>query len=306
MKRRTFIQLSLAGLASGLPAHIAEARTTQPPVLFEPVRQYRGPQDWGFVTIGLGIRGAQLAKELDFALHPEQEALIYADRRTNPTFYQGCFGCSIADALDEIVSGVLLFSLEEPATWQAAVAWANYLLERDVYLKAAVVCTRDATETALLHPLTEFLRGLLDVVVVQPDSNLSTTPKGFHPAIQPARTFLTEPSLIGFDIADLRPIFHDGALALSTSSPALPIGAGGDPGNGVDTCFEQLGGRRISGVVVRWTDGLHLSLNDFDAIRQRLNQRLSGDVVTGVMTGIDLDLEEGDPGMLHAIWTLSA
>ncbi len=305
MNRRTFIQLSLAGLASGLPAYFAEAQTMQPPVLFEPIRQNRGPQDWGFVTIGLGIRGAQLAKGLDFALHPEQEALIYADRRTNPTFYQGCFGCPIAGTLDEIVSGTFLFSLEEPATWHAAVAWANYLLERDVYLKAAVVCTRDV-ETAIVHPLTEHLRGLLDVVVVQPDSTLSTIPRGFHPAIQSARLFLMEPSLIGFDIADLRPIFHDGALALTTSSPALPIGAGGSPGNGIDTCLEQLAGRKIVGVVVRWTDGLHLSIQDFDAIRQRLDERLSGDVVTGVMTGFELDLQEGDPGLLHAVWTLSA
>jgi hypothetical protein len=46
---------------------------------------------------------------------------------------------------------------------------------------------------------------------------------------------------------------------------------------------------------------------DFDEICQRLEQRLGADdVMAGVITGIDPDLPEGGPGMLHAIWTLSA
>ncbi len=306
MKRRTFIQIPLAGLVSGLTVRFPGVQAAQSPTILEQIRHHRADCDWVPLIVGLGSRGRQLAAELDAVLHPEQEALIYADQGIMPTSVQMQVERNVPDLLENNLSCVLLFALDEPAIWPSALAWADQMRKQDVYLKVAVVCVEDV-ETALAHPLTQQLRNVLDAVIIQPDTRSPVIPRGFHPAIQSARMFLTEPSLIGFDMADLHQIFHASTVSIATSSLTLPIGAGGHPGNGVDACFDQLGGRKISGVVVRWTDGLHITMYDFDAICQRLEQRLGADdVVAGVITGIDPDLPEGEPGILHTIWTLSA
>ncbi len=250
--------------------------------------------------VGVVVNWPRVASVLD----SEFPALIYAESSMPSPPTQNRIEYKPEDLLSNAFSGVLIVSIDEPEAWSLALAWASKMHEQNVYMKAAILCVQDI-QTALAHPLTQQLKRHLDTVILQPDYKSVIQPPGFHPAMQSARLFLMEPGLICHDISDIRRVLGGGGTAIATSSRVLPSMLGGSPAEAVDECIAQLAGRQPLGIFARLNDGGNLSSSDFDAITERLSERIGDDVEMGIVVGIESSLPEGEPGLLHAIWALS-
>ncbi len=306
MKRRTFNQVALVGLAAGIGAPLyAGSGLTQSSVR-ECFRHIDSQPDWDWVpfTIGLGRCGRELAAQLDLVIEPEHPALIYAESDMPSPSTPTQINYSEDALLTNAYAGVLIVSLDEPEMWPNAIAWSEKMRAHDVYLTAAIICVPDIN-TGLSHPLTQQLRGDLDTVILQQDCRQKPQPAGFNPALQSARLFLMEPGLICHDIADIRTVLK-GKTAITATSPGLSSRLGGDLKQAVDACYTTLRGRPVSGGIARWSAGLEtLSISDFDAIGNQLGERLSDDFTLLVTMNVDLSASATSPGILHTIWALS-
>ncbi len=305
MKRRIFNQAALASLTASLgsPLHAEHAR--QNDSLIESFRhaEARHEWDWHPFVIGLGQRGRDLATRLDGVVDPDLHSLIYAE--SSPPTPQPRTQVERADKtlVSNAYSGVLIADLDDPNAWPLALTWAEKMQAHDVYMKAGILCAQEI-DTALTHPLTQLLRQSLDTVILQPDCEADPILPGFHPALQTARLFLTEPGLICYDIADIRTILA-GKIAIATSAQAMPSTLGGNPEDAVDTCHAKLQGHRIDGGIARWSTGLDsMNIHDFEAISNRYSTLLSDECTFGLVTSIDSSLPETAPGLLNMIWTV--
>jgi hypothetical protein len=306
MKRRRFNQaVGLAGLTSSLGIPLGAGMASAQRLTIDCFRHVRSEHEneWLPFTIGLGQRGRELAAQFDRLVAPDQSAMIYALSHAPSSSTQVAPDTSDKDLLGNAYSGVLMLDLNETQAWPLALDWANRMQAQDVYLKVAILCTRDI-DTALAHPLTRHLRSILDTVILQPDCPSSDSVPGWNSALLSARLFLMEPGLICWDIADLRTVLG-GQIATATSAEALPSSRGGNPQEAVDRCHDKLQGKRITGGVGHWIAGLEsLSIQDFDVIRSRWNALFGKAATTLVATSVDLSLPDAGSGLLNAIWTL--
>ncbi len=299
MERRTFLQVSLLGLAGGVAYRVGAAPAADTATVLEQLRHHGAQDDWPPFVLGLGRRGRQLAIDLDSVVDREHPALIYAESDGSTVSGHQAAG----RLLDDRCAGVLLCALNEPDCWPRAMAWATMLRDRDVYLKAAIICA-DEVSDAERHPFIRRLASLLDVLIIQPDTDRLVDPPGFHPALQSARTFLMEPQPVCLDISDIRRLFAAGKIALAASSRVMPLDAGGNPAAGFDACLAEFENRRPRAALLRWCDGPNLSMRDFDLLARRLEETLDDDAIGAVMLGMEPGLPDHSPALLQAIWVL--
>ncbi len=310
MDRRTFIKYSLVGLGVTALGPSQGADRPDHEIRLEQLRVGKdelGPKP---VVIGVGAWGVRLGLDLAEVLDVGGRTSIYVEQTgSHQAATAPVASRTVANVLGGSAIAVLALSRVDADACEAALRWCRHMQRQDVSFKAAVVHTvcRDLAEIRN-DPVYRQLRELLDVIVIQPHESHSgaSSYRYLRSDIQSVRTLLVECTMSCIGLGELKQVFNHGKLAVVTSVRSLPSAFDGNPGDAVEVSLQQLGMATVDGVIIRWTDGLHLTMGDYDLLAERLSQRLP-DTVTGggVFVDIEPELDPGEPGLVHALWALS-